>query len=216
MALFFRNTNQLIKNIDLFIEVVDESLLVFQQGVLHYLDKNFDRFQEDIQLITTLEDKADELKRSIESELYNNSLIPEYRGDVLHLIDKIDDLADTSKENLYQFDIEMPKVPEEMKEDFRRLCEASMLTVGQILPAVREFFYQSSMVNDKIQKAYFYEKEVDKIAYNLKRKLFKEIKVLKFSEKVHLRYFALHIQQISDIGKKIGDILAIIALKRNP
>ena len=215
MALFFRDTNHLIKNIDLFIEVVDESLLVFQQGVLNYLDKNFDRFQEDIQLITTLEEKADELKRTIEAELYNNALIPEYRGDVLQLIDKIDDLSDTAKENLYQFDIEMPKVPDEMKEDFKRLCEASMLTVGQVLPAVREFFYQSGMVNDKIKKAYFFEKEVDKIAYTLKRKLFKDIKVLKFSEKIHLRYFALHIQQISDIGKKTGDILAILALKRN-
>ncbi|RLD23364.1 MAG: hypothetical protein DRI71_05465 [Bacteroidetes bacterium] len=215
MALFFRDTNNLIKNIDLFIEVVDESLLVFQQGVLHYLDKDFDRFQEDIQLITTLEDKADVLKRTIEADLYNNALIPEYRGDVLHLIDKIDDLADTAKENLYQFDIEMPKVPDEMKNDFRRLSEASLLTVGQILPAVREFFYQSGLVNDKIHKTYFYEKEVDKIGYTLKRKLFKEIKVLKFSEKIHLRYFALHIQQISDIGKKIGDILAILSLKRN-
>jgi len=109
----------------------------------------------------------------------------------------------------------MPKVPDEMKDDFRRLSEASMLTVGQVLPAVREFFYQSGMVNDKIMKAYFFEKEVDKIAYSLKRKLFKDVKVLKFSEKIHLRYFALHIQQISDIGKKIGDILAILALKRN-
>ena len=215
MALFFRETNNLMKNIDLFIEIVDESLLVFQQGVTHYLDKNFDRFQEDIQLITNLEDKADNLKKDIESDLYNNALIPEYRGEVLKLIDKIDDLSDTCKENLYQFDIEMPKVPDNMKDDFKRLCDASLLTVGEILPAVREFFYQSGMVNDKIRKAYFYEREVDKIAYSLKRKLFKEIKVLKFSEKIHLRYFALHIQQISDIGKKIGDVLSILALKRN-
>lgn len=215
MALLFRDTNNLIKNIDLFIEVVDESLLVFQQGILHYLDKNFDRFQEDLQLITSLEEKADVLKRTIEEDLYNNALIPEYRGDVLRLIDKIDDLADSSKENLYQFDIEMPKMPDEVKDDFKRLCEATLLTVGQILPAVRDFFYQSGTVNDKIHKTYFYEKEVDKIAYTLKRKVFKEIKVLKFSEKIHLRYFALHIQQISDIGKKIGDILAILALKRN-
>jgi Phosphate transport regulator (distant homolog of PhoU) len=213
--MFFRDTNNLIKNIDLFIEVVDESLLVLQQGIIHYLDKNFDRFQEDILLITSLEEKADVFMRSIEEHLYNNALIPEYRGDVLHLIDKIDDLADASKEILYQFDIEMPKMPNEVNDDFRRLCEASLLTVGQILPAVRDFFYQTGTVNDKIHKTYFYEKEVDKIAYTLKRKIFKEIKVLKFSEKIHLRYFAFHIQQVSDIGKNIGDILAILALKRN-
>lgn len=41
MALLFRDNNNLIKNIDLFIEAVDESLLVFQRGILHYLGNNF-------------------------------------------------------------------------------------------------------------------------------------------------------------------------------
>ena len=214
MALLFRNTNQLINDLDRFIAVVDDSVIVFKEGVLNYLNNEFEQFQSNLQLITTLEDRADEIKRSIEADLYKNSLIPEYRGDVLNLIDKIDDLADTSKENLYQFDIEVPKIPIEMKDDFIQLTEASLLSVKEVLPAVRGFFHQSEQVKERINKVYFYEKEVDKIAYRLKRKLFKDIKMLKFSEKIHLRYFALHIQQISDIAKKVADIVNILIMKR--
>ena len=214
MALLFRNTNQLINDLDRFISVVDDSVIVFKEGVLNYLNNEFEQFQSNLQLITTLEDRADEIKRSIEADLYKNSLIPEYRGDVLNLIDKIDDLADTCKENLYQFDIEVPKIPMEMKDDFIQLTEASLLSVKEILPAVRGFFHQSEGVKERINKVYFYEKEVDKIAYRLKRKLFKDVKMLKFSEKIHLRYFALHIQQISDISKKVADIVNILIMKR--
>ena len=214
MALLFRNTNLLINELDRFISVVDDSVIVFKEGVLNYLNNDFEQFQSNLQLITTLEDRADEIKRSIEANLYKNSLIPEYRGDVLNLIDKIDDLADTSKENLYQFDIEVPKIPIEMKDDYIQLTEASLLSVKEVLPAVRGFFHQSEEVKERINKVYFYEKEVDKIAYRLKRKLFKDIKMLKFSEKIHLRYFALHIQQISDIAKKVADIVNILIMKR--
>lgn len=214
MAILFRNTNQLINELDRFISVVDDSVIVFKEGVLNYLNNEFEQFQSNLQLITTLEDRADEIKRSIEADLYKNSLIPEYRGDVLNLIDKIDDLADTCKENLYQFDIEVPKIPMEMKDDFIQLTEASLLSVKEILPAVRGFFHQSEEVKERINKVYFYEKEVDKIAYRLKRKLFKDVKMLKFSEKIHLRYFALHIQQISDIAKKVADIVNILIMKR--
>ena len=214
MALLFRNTNQLINELDRFISVVDDSVIVFKEGVLNYLNNDFEQFQSNLQLITTLEDRADEIKRSIEANLYKNSLIPEYRGDVLNLIDKIDDLADTSKENLYQFDVEVPKIPLEMKDDYIQLTEASLLSVKEVLPAVRGFFHQSEELKERINKVYFYEKEVDKIAYRLKRKLFKDIKMLKFSEKIHLRYFALHIQQISDIAKKVADIVNILIMKR--
>lgn len=214
MALLFRNTNQLISELDRFISVVDDSVIVFKEGVLNYLNNDFEQFQSNLQLITTLEDRADDIKRSIETGLYKNSLIPEYRGDVLNLIDKIDDLADTSKENLYQFDVEVPKIPMEMKDDFIQLTEASLLSVKEVLPAVSGFFHQSEGVKEKINKVFFYENEVDKIAYRLKRKLFKDIKMLKFSEKIHLRYFALHIQQISDIAKKVADIVNILIMKR--
>lgn len=214
MAGIFRNTDQLISDVDQFIGLIEQSAKVFREGVMDYLNNDLDNFQQNLQIITAIEESADELKRDIEKNLYKQSLIPEYRGDVLMLIDKLDDVADASKENLYQFDIEMPKIVAEMRDDFEQLTEASLLSVSEALPMVRDFFYQSGNVQERIDKVYFYEKEVDKIAYRLKRKLFKDVKMLKFSEKIHLRYFALHIQQISDIAKKVADIVGIILMKR--
>ena len=68
-------------------------------------------------------------------------------------------------------------------------------------------------VRDMLVKVYFYEKETDKIARSIKRKLFHDMPDLRLSEKIHLRYFTLHIETISDKAEILADMLSILALK---
>ena len=72
-----------------------------------------------------------------------------------------------------------------------------------------------SAVKGMLPKVYFYEKESDKISRNIKRKLFHDMDDLKLSQKIHLRYFALHIETISDKAESLADFLSINALKFN-
>jgi len=69
-------------------------------------------------------------------------------------------------------------------------------------------------VSEKIHRVYFYEKETDMLADIIRRKIFKEIPGLRLSEKFHLRYFTLHIENISDTAEKVADLLSIMAIKR--
>ena len=60
------------------------------------------------------EKKADLLLKEIEHSLYKYSLLPELRSEVMRLIQKIDDIEDSMKEVLIQFDVESPKIPKEL------------------------------------------------------------------------------------------------------
>ena len=53
------------------------------------------------------------------------------------------------------------------------------------------------------------------IAFNIKRRLFKELDDLTLSEKIHLRYFTLHIENISDAAEIVADLISIMAIKRS-
>ena len=66
-----------------------------------------------------------------------------------------------------------------------------------------------------LSKVYFYEKETDKISRSIKRKVFHEMNDLDLAQKIHLRYFALHIETISDKAEGLADVLSIMALKLN-
>ena len=63
-----------------------------------------------------------------------------------------------------------------------------------------------------IHKVYFFEKEADRLADALKRKIF--AKDLELARKIHLRYFCLHVETLSDRAEEVADRLAIYTIKR--
>jgi predicted phosphate transport protein (TIGR00153 family) len=212
MAILFKPTKQLESNIEEFLNSVSEGAIVFEQGVKCYIEKDPENFAAHLNHIYKLEHKADELRRAIESMLYSQSLIPEHRGDVLDLLEATDNVIDTMKETLDQFDIETPNIPQNLNKDFTDLTSASIKSADTLVQAIRVFFVEARAVKDNLHKVFYYENEADRIGNNLKRKVFQTD--LELSKKFHLRYFALHIQNVSDCAEEVADKLAIYSIKR--
>lgn len=213
MSLLFKNVKQLVFDIDNFIDTVEQGVLVFKEGVINYIKNEKASFEDKIERIDRLEASADKLQRKIDDEFYRYSILPQNVSDIESLLDKIDEIIDISKDNLYQFDDELPFIPKELKKEYIRLAETSAEAAMAVFPACRAFFREPLKVQQMLSKVYFYEKEADKISRNIKRKLFHDMKDLQLSQKIHLRYFALHIETVSDKAEGLADILSILALK---
>jgi len=210
---FFKNATGVIDAIEKFFNTVDEGVLVFKEGVSNYLHGNQEAFDNNIATMAKLEADADDLRRDIENKLYAHSLMPQVRGDILRLLEEMDNIIDTAKKNLFQFDVEVPNIPAELNQDLILLTEMCVSSVSSVIPAARAYFRTPGTVKDQIHRVYFYEKEADKLADAIKRKAFRQMPSLRLSEKFHLRYFALHIETVSDTAEKVADLLAIMAIK---
>lgn len=210
----FKRTTYLISEIDEYISMSESSIHVFGEGVKYYLNRNLEGLQDKLQQIHKIEGEADKMKREIANNLMKHSLIPEYRGDVLRLLERMDDIIDTSKGNLLQFEIEKPCIPPELNEDLIELTNASVRSVEQVNLAMRVFFKDVKTVDDYIQNVRFHEREADKLAIKIKRKVFHEMHEISLAEKFHIRYFTLHIENISDIAESLSDMIQIVAIKR--
>ena len=215
MSLLYKNVKQLVFDIDEFIDAVEQGVLVFKEGVVNYINGEKTSFAEKIKRINRLEATADKLQRKIDDQFYRHSILPQNASDIEHMLDKLDEIIDIAKDNLYQFDDELPFIPKELKSDFIRLADTSAEAAMAVFPASRTFFREPLKVKEMLSKVYFYEKETDKISRNIKRKLFHETKDLELSQKMHLRYFALHIETISDKAEALADMISILALKMN-
>lgn len=215
MSLLYKNVKQLVFDIDEFIDTVEQGVLVFKEGVTNYVKGEKASFADKIERIDNLEARADKLQRKIDDEFYRHSLLPQNAGDIETLVDKIDEIIDIAKDNLYQFDDELPFIPKEVRLDFIRLADTSSESALSLFPAARTFFREPNKVKEMLSKVYFYEKEADKISRSIKRKLFHDMKDLELSQKIHLRYFALHIETVSDKAEGLADMLSILALKMN-
>jgi hypothetical protein len=161
-----------------------------------------------------LEHEADELRKNIETKLYTQTLVPESRGDILALMETSDDVIDRAKATLVELSVEKPYVPDEFKDGFIELARTTVKALEEMVKAMRAFMRDPINVRNYLHKIYHWEKEADRIAENLKRSIF-ESEELKLSEKIHLRYFTLHIDTLADRAEDVADRLAIYTIKRS-
>lgn len=212
MALILKTTRFIETQIDTFLDIVSDSATTFQLAIEDYLVGRLDQFEERLTQIRNNEHRADDLRVGIERFLYERTLIPENRGDVLAILENTDEVLDNMKDSLVQFSIEMPEIPEVLNDLWMQTTRASVAAVEQLVFAVRSFFRDIAAVNNYIHKVYFFEHEADQIGEKLRRMIFNlEIEL---SHKSQLRFFAIHIEKISDYAQAVCDRLSIYTIKR--
>lgn len=213
--IIFRQANKTKELIDSFIGTIDQGAIIFREGIKNYLFGNREKFVDNLKTLSSLETDADILRRKIENIMYTQSLMPQLRGDIMRLLESLDGIIDQAKKSLFQFDVEVPKIPAELNNDLVKLAELSASSVESVVPAARAYFRNPEEVKEKIHRVYLYEKEADKQADSIKRRVFQELPIQKLSEKIHLRYFTLHIELLSDAAEDVADMLSIMAIKRS-
>ena len=209
----FRRTKALEAQIDEFLDKLSQSALVFRRAVEIYLAEGATaEFDEKLVQVNDLESQADKLRRSVETQLYAETLIPESRGDVLGLIENLDSVINLCEGGLWAFSIETPDIPEEFHADYRALTEQVINTVESLVLGSRAFFRNIEAVHDHMHKVMFYEKEADKLSTKLKKAIFATD--LPLSHKAHLRNFVVHIDNLANKSEDVADRLAIYTIKR--
>ena len=215
MSNFFSSrSKEMQTDIDNYLDNVENAALIFFEGVKNYIAGKIERFEKHYQKITEIETEADRLRRDIKKKLYTFMLIPESRGDVLGLIENIDDVVDIAQKVLTQLSIETPKIPDFLKADFYDLAELSSKSVEELVKAARAFFTEIKLVSNYINKVHFYEHEADQLEEQMKRKIFRTTEIKSFSKRVHLRYFVEKIVLCSDAAESVAERLAVYTIKR--
>ena len=213
--IFTNHAKELENYINKYLEVVSNANMVFERDSKNFIKGNLEEFKKSLDEISQLENKADDYQKEIKYKLYKYMLIPEARGDVLSLLENIDNIVDHFKKLLVQLSIEKPFIPKELKDDFFSLIDMVNKAVDVLIKCIRSYFQNISMVNEYVNKVHFYEHEADKIEEKIKRKVFNnETELKSFSKKVHLRYFVEKIAQISDRAETISERTSVAAIKR--
>jgi predicted phosphate transport protein (TIGR00153 family) len=166
-----------------------------------------------LEQISDLERRGDELRRNIETALYTELLIPDSRGDVLSLLEDLDELLDLLKSSLFNISIERPEIPDGAKPDLREHVSMAVKAVESTVLASRAFFTDINAVRDHIHKIGFFEREADKFARRLKKSIFDSD--LPLERKLHLRDLVDTVEKLPDEAENVGDKLSIYTIKRS-
>ncbi len=210
--MFTKKTKHLIERIDKFLNLVNETSIIFLMSLSDYLNNDLKSFQSRLDKVVECEREADEIRRDVEINLYTYTLIPESRGDVLAILENTDDVIDIMKETLLSFYAENPDIPSNIHTKFKEMLELSNKAVDSLVRAVRAFFTEVYQVSEHLNKVHVYETQIDLIGADLVKNVFDSD--LELSQKQHLRFFIKNVENISDYSESVADRLAIYAIKR--
>jgi uncharacterized protein len=212
MALLFRKTNLVELQIDEYLDQIVQGGLVFKAGVRFYLEGRMGDFEDRLKILREMENKADTLRRSIESQLYLRTLIPESRGDVLGLLESADKVLNITTDTLLEFSVEIPAIPVAVRKLFQDLIESAVACCDHTVGGIRAYFRNLEAVRDHINKVQLYRDETNRMAENIKRTIFRSR--MSLSKKIHVRYFSYHIERIAEQSDDVCDRLAIAVIKK--
>jgi len=217
--MFFKNTKLLSRTkkleiqIEEFLDKVTESTELFSIAFKVYLAEGVDtQFEEYMNKIQATEREGDELRRQIETELYERTLIPDLRSDVIWLIENMDKLTNTCKANLFRLSIQQPEIPDKLRATYIELIDITIDCVDKVVFTARNFFEDHESVADLAREVALLETKADEVSSPLQRRIFDSD--LDLSQKMQLRYFVEHFDELANQSEDIADQLAISAIKR--
>ena len=210
----FSDTKKLEREIDEFVDILSEVGLVFKNIIPTYLNHSANtQFDEMVEKVKDMESRADKITKEVEHTLYEETLIPDARSDVLRLLEHMDEIIGMYQGNCYHFSIQKPNFPKEFHQDLIELTGTVVNCVEALCLTVRSFFRDIKTVRDNGHKVTFFEKESDIKFSALARRIFDS--ELSLDQKMHLRYFVEKIDRICDQAEDIADEIQIYAIKRS-
>ena len=217
--MFFKNTKLLSRTkrleiqIEEFLDKVTESTELFSIAFKVYLAEGVDtQFEEFLNKVQAIEREGDELRRQIETELDERTLIPDLRSDVIWLIENMDKLTNTCKANLFRLSIQQPEIPDKLRATYIELIDITIDCVDKVVFTARNFFEDHESVADLAREVALLETKADEVSSPLQRRIFDSD--LDLSQKMQLRYFVEHFDELANQSEDIADQLAISAIKR--
>jgi predicted phosphate transport protein (TIGR00153 family) len=158
------------------------------------------------------ESKADDLRRTIELQLYERALIPESRGDVLGLLETMDVIPGLFQSLSYQLFLEKIVFPDQFRERYLHLVDVNIKAYNLVRQAVLGLFY-SKDVKDLTDLVDAVESDSDHIERDLIRDIFNSSKLDK-ADKILLKEIVINTGDISDRAETVKDRLVLAILKR--
>ncbi len=213
-ALFFLGKKEL-SIIELFKEhlyLVDQTL----EGLYKLLNAIREGDQETIlsanDEVHERETRADQKRRELETEMYRGAFLPNFRGDLLGLVETFDKVADSAESVADQIILQKMTLPEMLIEEIISLLRKAWETFRAVRRSAEMMFEDLEQATELVKETERLEHSADDDERALIRKVFDM--ELSLAEKLQLRELILTIGSLADVSEDCSDRIEIVILKR--
>ncbi len=162
--------------------------------------------------IQTLESDADRVRRKVETDMYSGAFLPNFRGDLLGLIESVDKIANKAEFVADLIELQHPVIPDELKDGILRQIDLSLETFRMLKRSIEYLFEDLQKAGEYVILTEKREHEEDEVERGNIKKLF-ELDIERCA-KLEIKEIIRSIGDIADRAEDSSDRVEIIILKR--
>jgi len=162
--------------------------------------------------IQTLESDADRVRRKVETDMYSGAFLPNFRGDLLGLIESVDKIANKAEFVADLMELQHPVIPDELKDGILRQIDLSLETFRMLKRSIEFLFEDLQKAGEYVILTEKREHEEDEVERGNIKKLF-ELDIERCA-KLEIKEIIRSIGDIADRAEDSSDRVEIIILKR--
>jgi predicted phosphate transport protein (TIGR00153 family) len=144
--------------------------------------------------------------------MYGKALIPESRGDIMGLLEALDEIPGLFQLILYMIKTQKMLIPDFIVPDIKELIQVSLTTCDLMLQQIELLFQGSSGVRALVSSIDYNESQCDHIERRIITSLFDSD--LDPFQKLQLKELVVFLGEISDQTDRVSRRASIIKMKR--
>ena len=210
----FKKNLKLMTMLDEYLNIASETINQFKTAIEYLLANELDEhFIMMAEKIHQSESNADDIRRRIELFLYEKSLMPETRRDMLLMVETIDRVPNRAERIIYMYVTQKTKVYPGIEKDLKELLNLSVETFDATVKATLDCFGKMSNVKESNRIV----DNNESLGDHLERKMITTIfeSDLDVGEKMLQKEFVLEFGAICDLCESVLDRIVVCSVKRH-
>lgn len=213
LKFFFRKQRQVESLIHRYLDDLKKTQESFAQAIEACLDKSkFDLFDPFTEKTHRFESMADDVREEIKTLMYSKVLIPESRGDIMDLLENIDEIPRYFELLLNIIQTQKLSIPDFIVPEVRELVRVSLESCDLMVLQVEDLFVKSTRIRELVAIIDEKESQCDRIEYSIITDIF-DSDIDPF-QMLQLKELVVYIGDISDQADRVSKRINIISLKR--
>ncbi len=209
----FRKNKELLAKLDNYFKILTETMEIFAEAVRHVRVNGIDgHFEVLAERMHQSEHNADELRRAMEMEMYEKSLLAEFQSDFLQIIELIDRIASKGEHILYMLLLQRTEIHPCLKSDVDELVKVSIDAYRNTVEAAVNAFGDMRKVHELSRLV----DNSERLGDGLERKMIKELflEEMDTGEKILQKEVVKELGSICDLCQEATDNIVICVAKR--
>jgi predicted phosphate transport protein (TIGR00153 family) len=210
---FFRKQKAIEREVFDYLSQWMRCLEFFKKGMEVYLTEGLgERFNYYVQEVYKAENRADELRRRVEWEMYSKALIPESRGDILGFLETMDKLPNKAESLLNQIKLQRLEFPKELNPNLERIVALSCEAIQLVYEAATKLLTRNGDIHKIADEIDVKETECDHAEQDTIEKIF--TMDIDKADKILLKEFIIELGNLTDRAEDVSDRLTLLSVKR--